>query len=59
MNTADMTGGKSIAVWSQFISGVSTVIPFVAVNNIHGRKVPFFCSVLDTTQNNIMIYVQN
>jgi hypothetical protein len=28
-NTADVTGGKPIAIWSQSFSGVSDVIPFV------------------------------
>jgi hypothetical protein len=48
-NTADMTGGKPIAVWSQYISGVSAVnLP--AFYDIHVRKgeVLFFCSIQDT-----------
>jgi hypothetical protein len=51
-NTANMTGGKSIAVRSQSISGMSAVNPLVASYDIHGREgeVPFFCSVPDTTR---------
>jgi hypothetical protein len=37
-NTADVTGGKLIAVWLQSISGVSAVNPLVAFYNMHGRK---------------------
>jgi hypothetical protein len=50
-NTADVTGGKPIAVLLQSISGVSTVNPLVAFYNIHGRKreVLFFYFVPDTT----------
>jgi hypothetical protein len=52
-NTADVTGGKSIAVRLQSISGMSAVHPFVAFYDIHGRKreVVFFCSVPDTTRD--------
>jgi hypothetical protein len=37
-NTTDVTGGKSIAISSQFISGVSAVNPLVAFYDIHGRE---------------------
>jgi hypothetical protein len=37
-NTADMTGGKLIAVLLQSISGVSAFNPLVAFYDIHGRK---------------------
>jgi hypothetical protein len=37
-NTADVTGGKSISVWSQSISGVSAINFLVAFYDIHGRK---------------------
>jgi hypothetical protein len=37
-NTADVTGGKAIAIGSQSISGVDTVNPLVAFYDIHGRK---------------------
>jgi hypothetical protein len=45
------SGGKLIAVWSQFISGVSAINPLVAIYDIHGRKreVLFFYFVSDTT----------
>jgi hypothetical protein len=50
-NTADATGGKPIAVWSQSISGVNDINPLVAFYDIHGRKgeVLFFYFVADTT----------
>jgi hypothetical protein len=35
-NTADVTGGKPIAVLLQFISGVSAINPLVAFYDIHG-----------------------
>jgi hypothetical protein len=43
-NTADVTGGKPIAVLLQSISGVSTINPLVAFFDIHGgkREVLFF-----------------
>jgi hypothetical protein len=37
-NTADVTGGKPIAVRSQSISGVSAVDPLVAFYDIHERE---------------------
>jgi hypothetical protein len=37
-NTANVTGGKLIAVPSQSISGVSAVNPLVTFYDIHGRK---------------------
>jgi hypothetical protein len=51
-NTADVTGGKPIAVLTQSISGVSA-IPLVAFNDIHGgkREVLFFYTVPDTTRD--------
>jgi hypothetical protein len=52
-NTADVTGGKPIAVWSQSISGVSAIIPLVTFYDIHGRKreVLFFYYVPTTTRD--------
>jgi hypothetical protein len=52
-NTADMTGGKPIAVLWQYISGVSAINPLVAFYDIHGgkREVLFFYSVPDTTRD--------
>jgi hypothetical protein len=37
-NTSDVTGGKSTAIWSQSISGVSAINPLVAFYDIHGWK---------------------
>jgi hypothetical protein len=45
-NTADVTDGKPIAVWSQSISGVNAFNPLVAFHDIHRRKrevLFFFC----------------
>jgi hypothetical protein len=52
-NTADVTGGKPIAVLLQSIAGVSAINPLVAFYDIHGgkREVPFFYFVPDTTQD--------
>jgi hypothetical protein len=52
-NTADMTGGKNIVVWSQSLSGVSAVNPLVAFYDIRRRKgeTLFLCSVPDTTRD--------
>jgi hypothetical protein len=57
-NTADVTGGKPIAVLLQSISGVSAINPLVAFYDIHGRKkeVLFFYFVPDTTRD---LYVYN
>jgi hypothetical protein len=48
-NTADVTGGKPIAVLLQSISGVSAINPLVAFYDIHGgkREVLFFYLVPD------------
>jgi hypothetical protein len=52
-NTADVAGGKPIAVLLQFISGVSAINPLVAFYDIHGgkREVLFFYFVPDTTRD--------
>jgi hypothetical protein len=52
-NTAEVTGGKPIAVGSQSISSVSAISPLVAFYDIHGRKreVLFFCFIPDTTRD--------
>jgi hypothetical protein len=52
-NTADVTGGKPIAVLLQSISGVSAINPLVAFYDIHGgkRKALFFYFVPDTTRD--------
>jgi phosphatidate phosphatase APP1 len=43
-NTADVTGGKTIAVLLQSISGASAINPLVAFYDTHGvkREVLFF-----------------
>jgi hypothetical protein len=48
-NTADVTGGKLIAVLLQSISGVSAINPLVAFYDIRGgkREVLFFYFVRD------------
>jgi hypothetical protein len=38
-NTADVTGGKPIAVLLQSISGVSAINPLVAFYSIHGGNI--------------------
>jgi hypothetical protein len=52
-NTADVTGGKPIAVYSQSISDVNAINPLVTIHDIHGRKreVLFFSFVPDTTRD--------
>jgi hypothetical protein len=52
-NTADVTGGKPIAVFLQSILGVSAINPLVAFYEIHGRKREglFFYFVPDITQD--------
>jgi hypothetical protein len=40
-NTADVTGGKPIAVLLQSISGVSAISPLVAFYDIRGGKILF------------------
>jgi hypothetical protein len=64
-NTADVTGGKPIAVFLQSISGVSAINPLVAFYDIHGgkREVLFFYFVPDTTRDkgvtlNVKYYVK-
>jgi hypothetical protein len=51
-NTADVIGGKPIAVLSQTISDVNAINPLVAFYDIHGRKreVLLFYFVPDTTR---------
>jgi hypothetical protein len=56
-NTADVTGGKPIAVLLQSISGVSAFNPLVAFYDFHEgkREVLFFYFVPETTQNSLYI----
>jgi hypothetical protein len=58
-NTADVTGGKPIAVLLQSISGVSAINPLIAYYDIHGGKteVLFFYFVPDTTRDVILIEI--
>jgi hypothetical protein len=51
-NTAEVTSGMPIAVWSQSISDVSAINPLIAFYDIHGRKreVLFFYFAPDTTR---------
>jgi hypothetical protein len=59
-NTADVTGGKPIAVLLQPISGVSAINPLVAFYDIHGgkRELLFFYFVPDTTRDPPVIVSQ-
>jgi hypothetical protein len=52
-NTADVIGGKHIAVLLQSISVVSAINPLVALYDINGgkREVLFFYFVPDTTRD--------
>jgi hypothetical protein len=52
-NTADVIGGKPIAVLLQSVSDVSAINPLVAFYDIHGgkREVLFFYFVLDTIRD--------
>jgi hypothetical protein len=60
-NTADVTGGKPIAVLLQSISGASAINPSVAFYDIHGgkREVPFFYFVPDTTRESIVLLIKS
>jgi hypothetical protein len=52
-NTAELTDGKPMAIWSQSISGVNAINPLVAFYDIHGgkREVLFYYFVPDTTRD--------
>jgi hypothetical protein len=54
--TADVTGGKPIAVLLQSISDVSAINPLVAFYDIHGRKreVLFIYFISDTTRDHAL-----
>jgi hypothetical protein len=56
-NTADVTGGKPIAVLLQSISGVSAINSLVAFYDIDGgkREVLFFYYVPDTTRDYFIV----
>jgi hypothetical protein len=53
-HTADVTGGKPIAVLLQSILGVSAINALVAFYDVHGgkREVLFFYVVPGTTRDN-------
>jgi hypothetical protein len=50
-NTADVTGGKAIAISSHPNSDVIAVNPLVAFYDIYERELPFLCSIPDTTRD--------
>jgi hypothetical protein len=52
-NTADVPGGKPIAVWSESSSGANAINPLVAFYDIHGKKreMLFLYFVPDTTRD--------
>jgi hypothetical protein len=58
INTADVTGGKAIAVRSQTISGLYAISPLVAFYDIHGkmREVLFFYFVPDIRRDLYNMY---
>jgi hypothetical protein len=60
-NTADVTGGKPIAVLLQSISSVSAINPSVDFYDIHGgkREVLFFYFVPNTTRETHVTIVKN
>jgi hypothetical protein len=59
-NTADVIGGKSIAICLQSISGVSAINALVAFYDIRERKgeVLFFYFVPDITRDCFTIYAK-
>jgi hypothetical protein len=58
-NTADVTGGKPIAVWSHSILGLNSINPLVLFYDIHGRKreVLFLYFVPDTTRDIMYVLI--
>jgi hypothetical protein len=48
-NTADLTGGKHIAILLQSISGVSAINLLVAFYDIHGGKREVYSFILSRT----------
>jgi hypothetical protein len=55
-NTADLTGGKPIAVLLQSISGVSAINPLVAFYDIHGGRERCYSFILSRTIGQLFIY---
>jgi hypothetical protein len=43
-NTADVTGGKPIAIWTQFVLGISAINPLVAFLSMEERVLLFILS---------------
>jgi hypothetical protein len=63
-NTADVTGGKPIAVLLQSISGLRAINPLVTFYDIHGGKrvaILLFCPGHHTRYNNkpYIFYMRN
>jgi hypothetical protein len=56
-NTADVTGGKPIAVLLQSISGVSAINPLVAFYDIHGGKSEYLKKIISKNIIKIIISV--
>jgi hypothetical protein len=54
-NTADLTGGKPISVWLQYISGGEAVNPLVAFYYIYGRKREGYSFVLSRTPHETIL----
>jgi hypothetical protein len=52
-NTIDVTGGKPIAIWLQYMAGVSAINPLVAFYDTNGtkREMLFFYFAPDTTRD--------
>jgi hypothetical protein len=55
MNTADVTGGKPIAVLLQSISGVSDINPLVAFYDIYGGKREVLFFILSRTPHETLL----
>jgi hypothetical protein len=55
--TADVTGGKPIAVWSQSISGVNAINLLVVFYDIQGRKREVLFFILSWTPHDTIISI--
>jgi hypothetical protein len=55
--TADVTGGKPIAVLLQSISGVNAINLLVAFYDIHGRKTEVLFFVLSQTPHETILII--
>jgi hypothetical protein len=56
-NTANVTGGKPIAILMQSSSGVSAINPLVALYDINGRKREVLFFILSRTPHETFWYV--